>query len=371
MTVWWITLASSFLLCMIAKSTGTTIYKDGQYKERYNKFFAFIAASILILVSGLREGIGDTTAYKESFKKLPHSFGVYLSTLKMKGDWGFNFISMIIKTKIKDSPEVFIFIIALITIGCIFIAFYKYTELLELSIFLFITTGCYLVSMNGLRQYLASSILFLAFPLIYKRKWQIYFPIILICSTFHKSALLFIPLYFIVDKPAWGNTTKWILFAGIFLVISYPITGPILANILGETQYGNYKNALMSVGAGANMIRVVVMAVPVVFSYIGRDFVKEKEKYYNIVVNFSVINLICILLATKFWIYARFNMYFSLYMIILLTWIIRYMFSGKNRKIIYLMCMGLYFLYYYFEMHISLGYGPLYHHFLKGIGIGL
>lgn len=371
MTVWWITLATSFLLCMIARSTGMMIYQDGQYREKYNKFFSFIAASVLIFVAGVRADIGDTTTYKYSFKNLPHSFGAYLSTLKLKGDWGFDFLSMIIKTKIKDSPEVFIFIVSLITVGCIFIAFYKYTELLELSIFLFITTGCYLVSMNGVRQYLASSILFLAFPLIYKRKWQIYFPLVLICSTFHKSALLFIPLYFVVDSPAWGNTTKWILFVGVFLFISYPITGPILANILGETQYGNYKNALMSTGAGANMIRVIVMAVPVVFSYIGRDFVKGKEKYYNIVVNFSVINLIAILLATKFWIYARFNMYFSLYMIILLTWIVRYMFSGKNRKIMYLICIILYLLYYYYEMHISLGYGPGYQHFIQSVGINL
>lgn len=371
MTVGWITLASSYLLCLIAKATGKIVYRDGQYREQYNQFFTFIAMVLLILVAGLRSGVGDTSAYKHSFDRLPNSFGSYFSKLDFKGDWGFNFVSMIIKTWIKDSPEVFIFIISMITVGCIFIAFYKYTELLEFSIFLFITTGCYLVSMNGVRQYLASAILFLSFPLIYKKNWKLYFVIVLICSTFHKSALLFIPLYFVVDQPAWGKVTKWILFTGIFLFVTYPITGPILANILGETQYGNYKQALMSTGAGANMIRVIVMAVPVIFSYIGRDYVKDKEKYYNIVVNFSVINLIAILLATKFWIYARFNMYFSLYMIILLTWIIRYMFYGRNRKIMYLMCIGLYTVYYYYEMHISLGYGPWYHHFIQAVGIGL
>ena len=63
------------------------------------------------------------------------------------------------------------------------------------------------------------------------------------------------------------------------------------------------------------MLRVLVMSVPVVLSYLGKDYLRGKEKYYNIIVNFSVINLIAILLATKFWIYARFNMYFSVYMI--------------------------------------------------------
>ena len=100
-------------------------------------------------------------------------------------------------------------------------------------------------------------------------------------------------------------------------------------------------------------------------------FLKGKEKYYNIMVNFSVINVIAILLATRYWIYARFNMYFSLYMILLLIWCIKYLFDERNEKIIYLMCMGFYALYYYYEMHISLGYGAGYHHFIKAIGIGL
>ena len=219
--------------------------------------------------------------------------------------------------------------------------------------------------MNGIRQYLASAILFFCFPLIHERKWYIYIPVVLICSTIHKSALLFIILYFIVDQPAWGHTTKWILFIGIALFITYPVSGPMIAKLLGETQYGEYKNVLVSTGAGANMIRVMVMTVPVVLSYLGRDFLKGKERHYNIIVNFSVINLVFILLATKFWIYARFNMYFSLYMIILITWCVRYMFDERNTKLIYLMCLGLYFVYYYYEMHISLGFGAGYHHFIQ------
>lgn len=153
--------------------------------------------------------------------------------------------------------------------------------------------------------------------------------------------------------------------------MTYPVTGPLLARALGETQYGNYKEVLISAGAGANMVRVFVMAVPVVLSYLGKDFLRGKEKYYNIMVNFSVINVIAILLATRYWIYARFNMYFSLYMILLLIWCIKYLFDERNEKIIYLMCMGFYALYYYYEMHISLGYGAGYHHFIKAIGIGL
>ena len=44
---------------------------------------------------------------------------------------------------------------------------------------------------------------------------------------------------------------------------------------------------------------------------------------------------------------------------------------AKNEKLVYLMCMGCYTIYYFYEMHMSLGYGAEYHHFIQSIGIGL
>ena len=61
--------------------------------------------------------------------------------------------------------------------------------------------------------------------------------------------------------------------------MTYPVSGPMMAKLLGETQYGEYKNVLVSTGAGANMIRVMVMAVPIVLSYLGRDFLKGRERF--------------------------------------------------------------------------------------------
>lgn len=295
MTVWWITLFSTYFLCLFARMSGKYKYVKGERVFRANALFAGMACAVLIFVSGFRQGIGDTGTYRQIFDKLPSSFIGFLKHPTIKADRGFYAVATFIKQFISKDSQIILLCMAIITIGLIFITYYKNTDMIEMAVFLFITSGCYLVTMNGVRQYLASAILFFCFPMIHKKQWKFYIPIVLLCSTIHQSALIFLILYFVVDKPAWGNMTKWILFAGIFLFVSYPITGPMLANILGETQYGNYKEALMSTGAGANMIRVLVMAVPVVLSYLGKDFLRGKEKYYNIVVNFSVINLIAIL----------------------------------------------------------------------------
>ena len=371
MTVWWITLFSTYFLCLFARMNGKYKYVKGERVFRANAMFAGMACAVLIFVSGFRQDVGDTGTYRDLFKRVPANVISFIKHPTIKEDSGFYAIVAFIKQFISSDSQTILMCMAIVTIGLIFITYYKNTDMIEMAVFLFITSGCYLVTMNGVRQYLASSILFFCFPMIHKRQWQYYLPIVFLCSRIHGSALIFLILYFVVDQPAWGNVTKWILFVGIFLFVSYPITGPMIANVLGETQYGNYKEALTSSGQGANMIRVMVMAVPVVLSYLGKEFLRGKEKYYNIMINFSVINLIAILLATKFWIYARFNMYFSVYMVMLLIWCIKYLFDERNEKLVYLLCMGCYAFYYYYEMHISLGYGPLYHHFIKSIGIGL
>lgn len=366
MTIWWITLISTFIFSWFAVKTGR-IYRTNTPLVRYraNKIVAIIPCVILIFVAGLREGVGDTGAYRLSFiNNIPNNLKDFFRTVEYKGDWGFNLFQTVIKQIFGSEAQYMIFICSFITIGCIFVAFYKYSDQLELAVFYFITAGNYLVTMNGIRQYLVSAILFLAFPLVVRRKWYYYFPLVLILSTMHKSALIFIPLYFVINAKAWGTITKWILVAGVGLFLTYPVSGPMIAKFLGESQYGHYGDMLMSSGGGANFLRVLVYAVPVVLAYQGKTNEKMLAKpEYNLVVNMSCVNLIFILLATKYWIYARFNVYFSLYAIILLCWCVKHVYR-RYRQVLYAGSILAYGIYYWYEMYVSLGFGADYVHFI-------
>lgn len=368
MRVWWLTLASTFVICYIAGMYGRKIVTREGVTWRADGFLSMIACIILILFAGLRSsyGIGDTGAYVHSFNNLTSDFYSGIEHLFSEGgkDKGFTFISLFIKDFISEDEHVFLLIMSVITIGFIFLTFYNHVRHIELAVFLFITSGCYLVTMNGIRQYIVAAIMFAAFPWIEERKWYLYIPLALLMSTIHQSCIIFIPIYFVVNQKAWGKITYTILLVGIGLFVTYPITGPIIAELLQESQYSEYSGVIASTGAGANLIRVFVMAVPVLLSYLGRrnKHIRE-EKYYNIVLNFSVINVVAMLLATRYWIYARFNMYFMVYMIILLIWCIEYLFDYKNRKIVYLACLLCYGIYFWYEMSISLGLGSGYNHF--------
>lgn len=258
MTVFWMTLVSTFGL---AKLSDYYAYRRNKtYKP--NKFFYIVAVLILIFVAGLREGIGDTWNYRNIFESAVPSVSFYLKQFNTLSEYGFWVTLAFIKQYISTDSQVFIFIYASITIGLISYTLYKNCDPAELGLYFFITMGGYLVVMNGMRQYLASAIIFSAFPLIKQKKWYLYFPIVYVASTIHSSAIIMIPLYFLLDKKAWGSTTILFLVVGVGLYVTYNVTGPMIADLLQETSYGHYGESLISNEGGANFIRAVVAFVP-------------------------------------------------------------------------------------------------------------
>ena len=351
MKVFWITLFLTFILSKLAQYTGI----KSNHRIIPNKFLFFLVVAILVLVAGLRSGIGDTGTYRDLFERTDANFIGYLKQAGELTEFGFWISMAFIKQFISNDSQVFIFIYALITIVLITWRLYKEAEPLDLSMYLFITMGCYLVVMNGMRQYLAAALLFAAFPLIQQRKWHIYIPIVLLASTIHTSAIIFVPLYFILNAKPWGTVTYGLIIMGVFLYVTYGTTGPMIANILNETQYGHYSEALISKEGGANIIRAAVAIVPLLLSYFCKNRIAKNEKYGGIVVNASVLYFIFTLLANKYWIYARFNIYFNLFAIILTCYDLKYAFTKSSRELVYVLCILLFGVYYYYEMVISLG----------------
>ena len=323
-----------------------------------NKFIAGIACLLLILISGLRslEGIGDTETYVGAFHNIPKDYETFKTIINYDGEWGFEWLQFIIK-KITENPQYYLMIMSVLILIPIFYMFFKYSDSLAFAVFVFITGGNFLVTMNGMRQYLVSSLLFVTFPLIYKKKWWIYFPIVLLLSTIHKSCLIFLLVYFIADKRAWGVTSKILIAGGMILYFVKPLSQRISLWLLEGSQYEVYGKGIQAGSNGSNIFRSLIYLVPIVLAYFYHRRIKEEHKYYNIVFNISLLNCIFSFLSNSVsWIFARFNIYFSLYSILLLCWGIRSI-PNKNRErsLVYFMAYTLYFIFYFYEMVVVLG----------------
>ncbi|RDI45709.1 EpsG family protein [Falsibacillus pallidus] len=311
-----------------------------------NKIPATIALTSLVVIAGLRNNIGDTFFYMHSYK-LKH---FTLGDIDFSGDFGFDLYQMILQ-RISRDPQILVLITALITNVLIVVVLYRYSRLFEISLFVYITAGSYLVSMNGIRQFLAASIIFGATKYIMNGDWKKYIFIILIASTIHKSALVLIPIYFIVRSPAWSKITLLLILGSIFIVFGFNQFSSVLFSAIEDTQYGHYSNFQEG---GANILRVIITAVPIVIAYIGREKLKLIFPKSDYIVNMSIISLVFMLISTQNWIFARFDIYFGLYNLILISWVVK-LFSIKDQKLIYLSILVCYFILYIFEQSIGMG----------------
>lgn len=223
--------------------------------------------------------------------------------------------------------------------------------MIELSLYVYIASGMYLVSMNGVRQYLTAAIIFAATKYILDGNWKKYFLIVLFASTFHQSALVLIPIYFIIRRKAWSAITFILLFFAVLIVIGFNQFAEVLFAAIGDTQYGHYKDFQEG---GANILRVAVDATPLVLAFIGRHKLRELFPQSDYIVNMALLGLIFMIISTHNWIFARFSIYFGLYQLILIAWVVK-LFTKKDQKFIYYSILICYFIYFVYEHIITLG----------------
>ncbi|MHA7139558.1 EpsG family protein [Rossellomorea arthrocnemi] len=347
MTVLWINLFLVFMFAIFGRYAAV-VHEGNTFPVNIkpNKLLVLVSLLSIVLVSGLRSNIGDTYFYMHSYNINQYTW----DSVKIQHDIGFGILQMFLKNYISEDPQVLIFTTALLTNVLIVSVLYKYSRMIELSLYVYITGGLFLVSMNGIRQLLAAAIIFTATKFLIDGNWLKYFTIVIIASFFHQSALILLPIYFLVRSKAWSKSTVVLIIFALIIVVGFNQFISLLFTAIEDTQYGHYQDFAEG---GANILRVAVELVPIVIAYLGRDKLREIFPDSDVIVNLAMLGLVFMLISTQNWIFARFSIYFSLYQLILISWIIK-VFKKKDRKIIYLGIVSCYFLYYFYENVISL-----------------
>lgn len=348
MGVFYTTLFSTFFLSVFSRMSNK--------KFKLIEIICILSVMIIfILVAGLRSNIGDTYMYMHSYSLLANFTG-FTSDMK---DKGFTIFQLILYN-INSDPQFFVFVTSFITQMLNIFTMALYRNYFELQIYMYFTAGYFLVTMNGIRQALAAAILFAATYLIIKGKFILYLIIVAIASTVHSSAIIMIPVYFIVRQEAWSKEMKIIIGLAAISFLFFNKLMPQVFSIMSNSSYVEYAEDIASGGNGSSFMRMIVNAVPIFLAYIKRHKLKESWPESNIFVNMSLINLIFITFALYDWIFARFTLYFELYNFVLLPYIIKECFNNrKERDLIYYGFIICYFIFFYYEQVIGgvgLGY---------------
>lgn len=340
MNVLFVNLSIVFISAILARFNLRTKHIENNHKK-YNYFFIVIIIFSLTIVSGFRKAGTDFYTYRGLFLQQGSSSFIID---KDSTEIGFTALCKILY-RISSEPLIFFIVTSFITSICIVMALKKYSKVFELSIYLYITTFMYYASMNILRQWMATAIIFLGFRFLYERKWYIYFPIVIFASLFHSSATIMILVYFMVNHKiiSINNLIKVGIFGVGFLLYNYSIK--IFFDFLGTTKYADYMDEFVKQGHGVNILRVLVYLAPILLIVLMyKKFNLNINIKDNIVFNLCLIGFLFMLLGLKHAYFARICVYFEPYYLLLIPDLIS-LFKDKERRIIYYLIMVLYFLF--------------------------
>lgn len=354
-----------FALMAIISTKESVIRKEivlGKEETRFHPWFALLVIAPVIIWAGFRSGAGyvDTNAYIRMYEKIPTGIGDlfhYITVVQTK-DPGFSIYLAIIKKIFGSSYTPFLFISALIQGLAVTFFFRKYSSQFMISMFIFIASTEYFSWMfNGLRQFLAVAIALIAFRFLFEKKYIPYVLLILLASTIHLTAIILLPVAFIVNSRPWSIRVFIVLGIAIFALIATNQFTDFLNSSLQDTQYSNSVEYWQQEHfGGTNPLRVLVQIVPTVIAFVGRRKLAENSnRIIDISINMSVV-------STAIWLVSmvtsgihigRLPIYVSLFNNILLPYEIQILFNEKDQRIVKFAMVVLYLAFSYYQFHFA------------------
>lgn len=341
------------------------------YREEYNELtrewdwrvkplFAFVVMVPVIWMAANRGWFADTGLYISTYRNMPSAFAAiptYMETITK--DRGFYALSAVLRVLLGYDYSPYLAVLAIIQAVSVIILFRKYSVNYIWSIFFFIASADYISWMfNGIRQFMAVSILIFGTAFMLKKKWFPLIIIVLIASTMHQSALIMLPFIIIAQGKPWNKKTL-LFMAGIVLAMAFVsrFTG-MMDDVLQRTQYAAMVSDYTEwQDDGTHPLRVLVYSAPAILAFVYRKQIEEyDEPVISFCINMSIISaaLYFLSMVTSGIFIGRLPIYASLYSYILLPWELEYLF-GSNRKLVKIMAVVFYLVYYYYVMHFQNG----------------
>ena len=140
---------------------------------RWDIWPAILMVLPYIVWAGFRPDFADTFLYRRGFLNATGGFGQAINVLFGEGkDTGYYAFVVIMRTILGDRDELYLLIIAAIQMLCMTYVFRRYSSDFWMCIFLFIASTDYLSWMfNGIRQFIAVTIIFAGFPLMVSKQY--------------------------------------------------------------------------------------------------------------------------------------------------------------------------------------------------------
>ena len=309
-----------FLISLAALSSNLKTQKSS------GKSFVIFSFALIIIFQALRKptvGI-DVVTYLSFFERLGlNSINDFLA-LYSGVEPGFLYYNKLINVFTSDH-QIFLGIVSATIFIPIAYVIYKNSSNFYLSVIYLITLGIYNFTFSGIRQSLAIGIAFLSYEFIKRKQWVRFLLSILLASTFHTSALIFLPAYLLYNIKIYK---KYFLFVmGIISLIF--VFKSFLIRLIVFNGLGKYESQILDESTGAYTMFFVMLTI-----YITSLLLQGKTKNpvsLNAFSNFMLVAVVIQISASESQVSMRAGYYYYIFTILLLPEMITAFYSKKDK----------------------------------------
>lgn len=314
------------------------------FKNRWVLAVPFVA--LMFAMVAFRDGLGgsDYTMYTYFYSKvvaLPDFLhGEYVPHYRTKSfEVGFVTLASIVRWfDSSKTPYVFMFVVAVIDIVLLFVSTKKYTKFLYVAMLFYLYKAYFWHDFTLLRQSIAIGLFMYSIQYIKSREMVKYMALNLLGMTLHASAVVLLPLYFVVNKR-WNDLSIVLIIAVAFLLNAL---GPYLfyfatylASLVGMAdRFDTYFNARTI--NPLNFLEIMLILFVAMYGRVRLAYAK-KEPYFDIFLNIFVVSSFLIIAFSSFEIFARFKEYFVVSYMVLCSYFIGHIENKRSQMAAFLL----------------------------------
>lgn len=342
MAIYYFVLLCAVCLGLLNDNYNRSIKADGGHRNL--NVFGIIFLLIIVSVSALRYNVGA------DYGQYVWNFDWYVKVKLTLSSWrtepGIIILAKLFNLFCHDA-YLYVSFLSVITVVTFLAIINRESSKSWLSFSLFILLGIWASTFNGVRQYLASVIIFAGYRFIVDGKLKYWCVIVFFASLFHITAWVILPIYFLARRKA---DLKQVLLYACFSIVLLSFYGTVWG--LVETLKGDVNENSEYASHGVNAFRVLCAWVPTVLYISNRDkdFILSNKD--NVFINMSILNASLMTMASNSAYLGRVCLYTNIFNVIAIPIIIDNI-KIQNKSTLRFILFMFYFVFWIYSLKVS------------------
>lgn len=317
------------------------------------RLFYGLICFALCLFAGLRTSYNDTYAYIADFANTPQDLSsLFDAEFSLSGVYLFRIWGFLIYHLISKNVHVYLFLSAAVLVCPAVRLIEKHSSNFTFSMMLFMFGGMYLFSLAGLKQAMATGVILIGLPHLWKKEYTKYYLYCILALGFHAYSLFFliVPL---LGQEIFNRRTVIFCVSIVLLGVLLSYLSGIISTLIEFLGKDVSEETIQS--GSVNILRAVVFVVPLVLTIMARKKltdISDEEKVFIKLAILSAVFMILALFGNPI-LFGRIPQYFLIGTVVVIPMLISKVFEEKERTMILTIAALCYILYGLYGLYID------------------